>query len=160
MLKNDVKVRVGKMKIKTWFLCFFKCSLNFRAHDLQSELSKVNISNFVKFRLQSMTSKIERAFEKTNIIFHQNRAKKKRQDTARNGKNRQKIERSGKKQQETARTGKNRHKRQDTAKNSKTRQDKAINGMKRQIRQETGRNRKNREETGRTKEKQEEEEDY
>ena len=57
------------MKIKTWFVRFFKCSLNFRAHALQLELSKVSISNFVKFELQSMSSKIERAFEKTNIIF-------------------------------------------------------------------------------------------
>ena len=64
------------MKIKTWFVRFFKCSLNFRAHALQSELSKTSISNFVKFELQSMSSKIERAFEKTNKIFHQNRAKK------------------------------------------------------------------------------------
>ena len=32
--KNDVKVGVGKMKIKTWFVRFFKCSLNFRAHAL------------------------------------------------------------------------------------------------------------------------------
>ena len=31
---------------------------------LQSELNKVSISNFVKFELQSIRSKIERAFEK------------------------------------------------------------------------------------------------
>ena len=74
--KNDIKVGVGKMKIKAWFVCFFKSSLNFKAHALQSELRKVSIYNFVKFQLQSMSSKIERAFEKTNIIFHQNRAKK------------------------------------------------------------------------------------
>ena len=67
--KNYVKVGFGKMKIKT-------CSLNFWAHTLQLELSKVSISKFVKFDLQSMSSKIEQAFEKTNIIFHQNRAKK------------------------------------------------------------------------------------
>ena len=48
------------------FLCSNKCSReNFRAHALQSELNKVSISNFVKFRLQSMSSKIEQAFEKT-----------------------------------------------------------------------------------------------
>ena len=46
------------------FVSFFKCSLNFRAHALQSELTKVSISNFVKFRLQSMSCKIEREFEK------------------------------------------------------------------------------------------------
>ena len=74
--KSYVLVGFGKMKIKTWFVRFFKCLLNFRAHALQSELSKVSIFNFVKFELQSMSSKIERAFEKTNIIFHQNRAKK------------------------------------------------------------------------------------
>ena len=73
--KNDVKVGVGKIKIKTWFVCFFKCSLNFRAHALPSELSQVSISNFLMFQLQSMSSKIERAFEKMNIIFHQIRAK-------------------------------------------------------------------------------------
>ena len=61
------------MKTKTWFVCFFKCTLNFRANALQSEVS---ISYFVKFRLQSMSFKIERAFEKTNEIFHQNRAQK------------------------------------------------------------------------------------
>ena len=33
--KNEVKVGVGKMMIKTWFVHFFKCSLNFRAHALQ-----------------------------------------------------------------------------------------------------------------------------
>ena len=74
--KNYVKVELGKMKIKTWNVRFFKCSLNFRAHALQSELSKVSISNFSKFQLQSNRSKIERAFEKMNIIFHQFRAKK------------------------------------------------------------------------------------
>ena len=58
------------------FVCFFKCSLNFRAHALQSELSKTSISNFVKVELQSMDSIIERAFEKTSNIFYQNMAKK------------------------------------------------------------------------------------
>ena len=53
------------MKIKTYFFCFFKGLLNFRAHALQSELNKVSIQNFVKFGLQSMSSKIERVFEKT-----------------------------------------------------------------------------------------------
>ena len=42
----------------------FKCLLNFRAHALQSELNKVSISNFVKFRLQSLSLKDERASEK------------------------------------------------------------------------------------------------
>ena len=59
--KNHVKVGFGNMKIKTWFVCFFKFSLNLRAHALQLELSKVSISNLVKFPLQSISSKIERA---------------------------------------------------------------------------------------------------
>ena len=46
------------------FCCFFKCSLNFRDPALQSELIKLGYTNFVKFRLQSMTFKIERAFTK------------------------------------------------------------------------------------------------
>ena len=54
------------MKIKTLFVCFFKCSLNFRAHALQFELNKVEYTNFAKFQLQSMSSIIEGAFEKTN----------------------------------------------------------------------------------------------
>ena len=45
---------------------FFKCSLNFRAHALQFKLNKVEYTNFAKFQLQSMSSKIEGAFEKTN----------------------------------------------------------------------------------------------
>ena len=72
--KNYPKVRIGKMKTKTCFS--FKRSLNFRAHALQSKLNKVSIPNFVKFRLQSLSAKIERAFEKTNKIFHLNRANK------------------------------------------------------------------------------------
>ena len=50
---------------KNIFCCFFKCSLNFRGHALEPELNKVRISNFVKFWLQSMNFKIERAFDKT-----------------------------------------------------------------------------------------------
>ena len=41
----------------------FKCMLNLKAQYWKSELIKVSISNFVKFRLQSLISKIERAFE-------------------------------------------------------------------------------------------------
>ena len=36
----------------------------FEAHTLQSELNKVSISNFLKFQLQSNSSRIELAFEK------------------------------------------------------------------------------------------------
>ena len=60
--KNYVKLGVGKMKTKAFFV-IFKCSLNFRAHALQSKLNKFSISNFVKFQLQIMRSKIERASE-------------------------------------------------------------------------------------------------
>ena len=66
--KNTIKIDLAK----TYFFGFFKCSLNFRAHALQMELNKVSILNFVKFWLQSMSFKIERAFEKTTKIFHQN----------------------------------------------------------------------------------------
>ena len=66
--KNDPKVWIGKIKTKTWFVCFFKCLLNFTAHALQSELNKVSISNFVKLQLQSMSSKIEQAFKKQTIF--------------------------------------------------------------------------------------------
>ena len=48
------------------YVGLFKCSLNFRAHALQFELNKVEYTNFAKFQLQSMSSKIEGAFEKTN----------------------------------------------------------------------------------------------
>ena len=54
-----------------WFcLPFFKSLFNFRAHALQLELHKVVFTNFVKFLLQSMSSKIEQAFEKrTKFVF-------------------------------------------------------------------------------------------
>ena len=64
MQKNDPIVGIGKIRTKTWFICFFKCLLNFRAHALKSEPNRGSISNFGKFRLQSMSSKIEQAFEK------------------------------------------------------------------------------------------------
>ena len=67
--KSVVQVGVGKMKTKNIFCPFFKYSLNFRANALQSELNKVSISNFVKFRMQSMSSKIERAFEKKKTFL-------------------------------------------------------------------------------------------
>ena len=75
--KNCVKDGVGKMKRKTYFFpFFFKLSLNFRAHALLSELDKVSKSNFVKYWLQSMSSKIERAFKKRIKFPIKNRAKK------------------------------------------------------------------------------------
>ena len=63
MQKNDVNVEVGRIKTKH-FLSFFKCLLNFRANALQSKTYKVSISNFVKFILLRISSKIRRAFEK------------------------------------------------------------------------------------------------
>ena len=46
------------------FVPFFKCLHNFKAYALQLELSKVSISNFVKFQLQIMSFKIAQAFAK------------------------------------------------------------------------------------------------
>ena len=63
-----LKLETAKWRQKHLMLFFFQCSLNFWAHALQSEFNKVSISNFVKFRLQSMSSKIERAFEKTTKL--------------------------------------------------------------------------------------------
>ena len=63
------------MKIKTWFVCFFKCSFVLRVGAVIFELDKVSMSNFVKFEFRSMTLKIERVFEKTNIILIQKLAK-------------------------------------------------------------------------------------
>jgi hypothetical protein len=57
-------------------VCLFFRMLNLRAHALQSELSKVSIYNYAKFKFQSMSLKIKQAFEKINKIYHQNRAKK------------------------------------------------------------------------------------
>ena len=59
------------MKIKTWFVCFFKCSLVLRVGTVIFELNKDSMSNFVKFKFLGMTLKIERVFEKTNIILSQ-----------------------------------------------------------------------------------------
>ena len=60
------------MKIKTWCVCFFKCSLVLRVGAVIFELNKVSMSNFVKFKFWGMTLKIERVFEKTNKISSQN----------------------------------------------------------------------------------------
>ena len=67
--KNDVKAVVAKMKTKTYFVIFLKCLLNFKTHVLQSKLNKVTISNFVKFQLQYISSKIEGIFEKKMTKF-------------------------------------------------------------------------------------------
>ena len=57
------------MKIKTWFVCFFKYSFVLRVGAVKFELGKVSMSNFVKFEFCSMTLKIEGIFEKTNKIL-------------------------------------------------------------------------------------------
>ena len=62
--KKYIKVEVGKIKIETYFVLFLKCSLNVRAHALLWEPYQVSISNFVKFLLQIMSFKIERALQK------------------------------------------------------------------------------------------------
>ena len=59
-----IDVLFGTILLENLF--FFKCLLNFRGNALKSEHNKVGYTNFVKFRLQRMTSQIERAFEKTN----------------------------------------------------------------------------------------------
>ena len=64
------------MKIKTWFVRFFKCSFVLRVGAVIFELDKVSMSNFIKFKFQSMTLKIEGVFEKTNKILSQKLAKK------------------------------------------------------------------------------------
>ena len=60
-----IDVLFGPILMKN-YVCFFKWSLNFRPHALQLERNKVGYTNFAKFRLQSINSKIERPFEKTN----------------------------------------------------------------------------------------------
>ena len=64
------------MKIKTWFVSFFKCSFVLRVGAVIFELDKVSMSNFVKFKFWSMTLKIEGEFEKTNKILSQKVAKR------------------------------------------------------------------------------------
>ena len=63
------------MKIKTWFVRFFKCSFVLRVGAVIFELDKVSMSNFVKFEFLGMTLKIERVFEKMNIILSQKLSK-------------------------------------------------------------------------------------
>ena len=46
------------------FSNYFKSSLNFTDQSLQSELTKIRYTNFVKFRLPRMSFKIEQAFGK------------------------------------------------------------------------------------------------
>jgi hypothetical protein len=57
------------MKIKTWFVRFFKCSFVLRVGAVIFELDKVSMSNFGMFEFQSMTLNIERVFEKNKLNF-------------------------------------------------------------------------------------------
>ena len=54
------------MKIKTWFVRFFKCSFVLR---VGAVIFEVSMSNFVKFEFLGMTLKIERVFEKNKHNF-------------------------------------------------------------------------------------------
>ena len=64
------------MKLKTWFVRFFKCLFVLRVGAIIFELDKVSISNFVKFEFLSMTLKIERVFEKANKMLSQKLAER------------------------------------------------------------------------------------
>ena len=61
------KVRVGKMKIKTWNVRFFKCSSSKKARAVILEHCVGTIYSIVKFEYQRSTILIEGAFEKMNI---------------------------------------------------------------------------------------------
>ena len=62
------------MKIKTWFVCFFKCFI-LRLGAVIFVLDKVTMSNLVKFESLNMTLDIESVFKKTNIILIKKLAK-------------------------------------------------------------------------------------
>ena len=57
------------MKIKTWFVCFFKCSFVLMVGADIFELDKVSMSNFVKLEFLGMTLKIVWVFEKNKHNF-------------------------------------------------------------------------------------------
>ena len=62
--KTTLKLELAKWRQKHGLFVFSNARSNLRDHALQSELNKDSISNFVKFELQSMSSKVERAFKK------------------------------------------------------------------------------------------------
>ena len=62
------KVEFTKMRTKTWYVCFFKDSLNKRAGTPTLELDEGNVSTFAKFEYELSSSKTEQVFEKTKII--------------------------------------------------------------------------------------------
>ena len=79
------------MKIKTWYVRFFKCSFVLRVGAVIVELDKVSMSNFVKFVLRSMTLKIKGVFEKMKKILSQKLAKRARNLASKRDHNQYKI---------------------------------------------------------------------
>ena len=73
--KNDFTVGDSKKKIKTLFVYFFKCLFIKRVWSVIFELDEATLSNFVKFRFQRITLKIEQVFGKINNIPSQKLAK-------------------------------------------------------------------------------------
>ena len=65
--KFGPKVEVGKMKIKTLNVNFFKCQLNIWTRAAIFELNEGTIDKFVKFKYLSFCLKNLRAFEKINM---------------------------------------------------------------------------------------------
>ena len=61
------------MKIKTWFVRFFKCSFVLRVGAVIFELDKVSMSNWIKFESLGMTSPTLKTNEhlkiQTNHVF-------------------------------------------------------------------------------------------
>ena len=64
------------MKIKTWFVCFCKCSFVLRVCAVIFKLDKVSMSNFIKFEFWSMTLKIGTVFEEIFFLKNQKLAKR------------------------------------------------------------------------------------
>ena len=63
MKKSLDKDGMGKMKTKTYFVVFLNARSTLELMLCNRKPNKVSISNFVQFRLQSMSSKVEQAFE-------------------------------------------------------------------------------------------------
>ena len=58
------KVKFGKMKTKVCIVCFFNSSFINRARALIFELHEGSIYSFVKFKFQSMSTKIVEVLKK------------------------------------------------------------------------------------------------
>ena len=74
--KRTLQLELAKWRKKTLYGYFFKCSFIKRVWSVIFKLNEVTLSNFVKFRFQRMTLKIERVFEEINNISSQNLAKR------------------------------------------------------------------------------------